>query len=68
MINNDTLMKGKVECPFCNGAASIKSQPKEITYKHELHTVESYYYQCDKCHEEFTTTETDTKTLLQVYK
>ncbi|MBK9106395.1 MAG: hypothetical protein IPL92_17990 [Saprospiraceae bacterium] len=60
-------MKTKIECPYCDGTAVLNSEFREITCKKESFPVKAYYYQCEKCREEFTTTETDTYTMEQVY-
>ncbi|MGB3079795.1 MAG: type II TA system antitoxin MqsA family protein, partial [Saprospiraceae bacterium] len=60
-------MKNKVECPYCDGTATLKYEARDITYKKEPFSVKAHYYQCEKCLEEFTTTETDTLTMVQVH-
>jgi YgiT-type zinc finger domain-containing protein len=59
-------MKIKIDCPYCNGSAFLKGENREITYKEETLTVKAYFYQCESCLEEFTTTETDNQTKIQV--
>lgn len=59
-------MKNKIECPYCDGTAHLKYEDREITYKKEPFAAKAHYYKCDKCLEEFTTTETDTLTMVQV--
>ncbi len=60
-------MKSKIECPYCDGIAVLNSESREITYKEKLFAVKSYYYKCEVCREEFTTTETDSLTMMQVF-
>jgi len=60
-------MKIKMECPYCDGDAILQKQPGEITYCNEAFKVIEHFYRCEKCSEEFTTTESDTVTLDQVY-
>jgi len=60
-------MKNKVECPYCEGIAYLKYEDKEIIYKKEPFPIKAHFYQCEKCREEFTTTETDTLTMVQVH-
>ncbi len=60
-------MKNKVECPYCDGTATLKYEARDITYKKEPFSVIAHYYQCEKCREEFTTTETDSLTMVQVH-
>ncbi len=59
-------MKNKTECPYCDGTATLKYEDREMTFKKEPFAVKAHYYQCGKCKEEFTTTETDTLTIAQV--
>ena len=56
-------MKTKVECPYCDGIAALKIVPKEIKYRKEEFRVNAHFYKCEKCQEEFTTTETDAFTM-----
>ncbi len=60
-------MKEKIECPYCDGQAKLEREGKLLTYRKEQFTVVAHYYKCNKCSEEFTTTESDTITLLQVH-
>lgn len=59
-------MESIVQCPFCDGMANLKVESRQISYKQEHHTIKAYFYQCEKCLEEFTTTETDTHTIEQL--
>jgi len=58
-------MKAKIDCPYCNGSAILKDEIREIKYKESTLSVKVYFYQCELCREEFTTTETDTQTMKQ---
>lgn len=60
-------MKVKIECPYCDGMAVLKKQPKELTYRKEMFKIIEHFYKCEKCNEEFTTTETDTISLVQAH-
>jgi putative zinc finger/helix-turn-helix YgiT family protein len=60
-------MKEKLECAFCEGEATLLRKPRELSYRKEEFHVFEHYYQCSKCTEEFTTTESDTLTMVQVY-
>lgn len=60
-------MKKVIECPYCDGQAKLDRQAKELTYRKDLFKVVEHFYKCDLCKEEFTTTETDTVTLLQAH-
>jgi putative zinc finger/helix-turn-helix YgiT family protein len=60
-------MKQTLECPYCEGQASIRIQKKTVEYRKENFDIAEYYYECDKCNEEFTTTEIDHVTLAQAH-
>ncbi len=60
-------MKEKIECPYCDGQATLEREGKSLTYRKEQFTVVAHYYKCNKCNEEFTTTESDTITLVQAH-
>ncbi len=54
-----------IDCPYCNGQAHLQKTGNELTFKKEVFKVVEHFYKCEKCEEEFTTTEADTVTLLQ---
>ena len=60
-------MKNKIECPYCDGHAILHSEQKELSFRKESFRVRVHYYRCQKCNEEFTTTDVDTVTMLQLY-
>ena len=60
-------MKKVIECPYCDGEAMLNRQAKELKFRTEIFSVVGHFYKCNACHEEFTTTETDTVTLLQAH-
>lgn len=60
-------MKVKIECPYCDGTAVLQKQPKELGYRKDIFKVVEHFYRCEKCKEEFTTTESDTITLIQAH-
>lgn len=60
-------MNHKIECPYCDGYATSQRQSKDLTYRKEVFRVVAHYYKCEKCGEEFTTTESDTITLMQAH-
>ena len=60
-------MKKILECPFCDGNATLIKYSKELIYRKESFDVVEHFYKCGSCNEEFTTTETDTITLLQAH-
>ena len=57
-----------MECPYCDGFAFLNDENREITYKKVTTNAKAYFYRCELCHEEFTTTETDSLTMAQVIK
>ncbi len=60
-------MKVRIECPYCDGTAVLQKKAGELTYRKEVFKVIEHFYQCEKCHETFTTTESDTITLIQAH-
>lgn len=60
-------MKKVIECPYCDGQAEMKKESRELNFRKESFKVVAHYYSCNKCLEEFTTTETDTITILQAH-
>lgn len=60
-------MKKILECPYCDGIAGLVKKDSEFPYRKEVYKVVEHYYKCDKCREEFTTTQTDTITVLQAH-
>ena len=60
-------MKLLIPCAFCDAEAKLKSQKRVLTYRKEEFNVVEHYYLCENCKEEFTTTETDTVTILQAH-
>jgi len=60
-------MKQKIECPYCDGKANLHKETKELTYRKDVFKVVAHFYKCEKCSEEFTTTEADTISLTQAH-
>src|SRR5688500_10288940 len=60
-------MKKKIECPYCDGRANLHKDVKEINYRKDVFKIVAHFYKCEKCQEEFTTTEADTISLTQVH-
>lgn len=60
-------MKKKIDCPYCDGSANLHKEAKELRYRKEVFKIVAHYYKCEKCDEEFTTTESDTISLTQVH-
>lgn len=60
-------MKKKIECPYCEGMANLQRDAKEITYRKDVYKIIAHFYKCEKCGEEFTTTEADAISLTQAH-
>ena len=60
-------MKQVIECPYCDGQAEMKKENKELNFRKESYKVVAHFYKCNQCAEEFTTTDTDTLTILQAH-
>ncbi len=60
-------MNPKIDCTYCDGIATIVKNPKTITYRKEPFKVIEHFYKCKKCSKEFTTTEVDELTMVQVH-
>ncbi|MEW5843765.1 MAG: type II TA system antitoxin MqsA family protein [Bacteroidota bacterium] len=60
-------MVHELECPVCDGIASLQIEDGNHTFRKEKFDIHSYFYKCAKCGEEFTTTELDHINLAQVY-
>lgn len=60
-------MKQRMECPYCEGIANLCKEPRELSYRKEVFKIVAHFYKCEKCAEEFTTTETDTISLIQAH-
>ncbi len=60
-------IKHKVECPICEGKAFLKFEQKSVPFRKENFQIYSHFYKCEKCNEEFTTTEIDNLNITQVY-
>jgi len=56
-----------MECPYCDGHAKLKSSKRETLFRKESFIVNEYYYKCDNCNNEFSTTDIDTITMCQLY-
>jgi transcriptional regulator NrdR family protein len=56
-------IKQRIECPFCDGMASMQKEARELIYRKKPVQIIAHFYRCEKCEEEFTTTETDTISL-----
>lgn len=47
--------------------ANLQKEKRELTYRKDQFTIVAHFYKCEKCGEEFTTTETDTISLVQAH-
>jgi len=57
-----------MECAFCdNTQVALKKEYKEFKFRKESFMIAQHYYKCHVCGEEFTTTETDELSIMQVY-
>lgn len=57
-------MKEKIDCPFCDyGVATLKSGLiKDLVFRTFTIDLDQWYYKCNKCEKDFTTTECDSAT------
>ena len=60
-------MKKRIECPYCDGIANLQKEARELAYRKDVFRIVAHFYQCEKCQEEFTTTEADAISLTQVH-
>ena len=60
-------MKQRIECPYCDGMADLQKEIRELTYRKDQFKIIAHFYKCEKCGEEFTTTEADTISLVQAH-
>lgn len=52
-------MKPKINCPVCDGKASLHRVMKKRKYRGETFEVYEHYYKCDKCSHSFTNEQVD---------
>jgi len=60
-------MQRRIECPYCDGMANLQKETRELTYRKEQFKIIAHFYKCEKCGQEFTTTEADTISLVQAH-
>lgn len=60
-------MKKMLECPYCDGKAVLTKENRGLTYRKDSFDVVEHFYKCNNCKEEFTTTETDAISILQMH-
>ena len=59
-------MNALIECPYCDGNAHLKRETGTLQFRKEPFQIVKHFYKCDKCLEEFTTTESDQLTYNQL--
>ncbi len=60
-------MKEIINCAFCEATAILSYENKEVEFRKESYKYKEFYYTCNECSEDFTTTEIDTVSINQVY-
>lgn len=60
-------MDTRITCPCCQETAKLRTEVRSLTYKDEDYKVTTWFYKCVKCQKEFTTTESDERTLKNLY-
>lgn len=55
-----------IQCPYCDGNAHLEKETGTLQFRKETFQVVKHFYKCDKCQEEFTTTESDQLTYNQL--
>lgn len=60
------MVRKQIDCPFCEAEVPVMIDNIVITYKGVAHHLDMFFYRCNKCHQSFTTTETDKLTLGQI--
>ena len=60
-------MEAIKDCPFCDKKAKLENSITEKEFKKSKFKIREFYYKCDFCSEEFTTTKSDEITINQVY-
>lgn len=61
-------IKSSFPCPACSGKVTIQSEFREHEYKGKAITALFFFYKCNKCNEQFTTTETDEMNISSIKK
>lgn len=60
-------MKLKLNCPYCDGFAELKNELHTVTYRKEEFSNFSFFYKCNNCGKDFSTTEIDDVNVNQIY-
>ena len=60
-------MEANRNCPFCDKTAKLEWINTEKEFRKAKFKVREFFYKCDSCEEEFTTTQTDEISINQVY-
>lgn len=64
---NDIELLEEIDCPYCEKEISyLKGEEGTIKYRDKSFEIIYYFYKCNICKQEFTTTESDNKTLNQI--
>jgi len=58
----------EMDCPFCDGKSILTIEPMDIKFRGNLYRLNSHFYKCNKCNEEFTELNSDTATINQLVK
>ena len=58
-------MKKEINCPFCNNIMKIEKEVRRHIVGKKIYNGQFYFYKCNSCNEQFTSTETDTESLKQ---
>lgn len=59
-------MNRTLGCGKCGQKMIYTNEPIILTYNKKEYSVVSYFYKCNICGEEFTTSESDEQTLMQI--
>lgn len=55
-----------IDCPNCGKDIPLQSSGITITFRGHNYDIDHWYYHCKGCREDYTTEESDTKTLSQI--
>lgn len=61
------FMEQTRDCACCGGEAELDTEEREMGYRKEKFVIQFLFYKCEKCGEQFTTNETDSLSVEQVY-
>lgn len=60
-------MENKMKCAFCDSIAKLHIEQSKIVYRKEEFKIHKHFFRCEKCNQQFTTTEIDNLNIEQVY-